>query len=74
MENLPIHYAPYSLACSTLITPSCHFFVTVSRHQQPAVHVGFVMDKMTLGQVYLRQLRFFALFTDWGRDGLRHLP
>jgi putative component of membrane protein insertase Oxa1/YidC/SpoIIIJ protein YidD len=74
MENLPIHYTPYSLACSSLITRICHFVVTVSRYKQPAVRVGFVMDKMTLGQASLRQLRFLAVSTDWGRDGLRHLP
>ena len=70
MENLPIHYTPYSLACSSLITRSCRFFVTVSGYQQPAVLVGFVMDKMTLGQVSPRQLHFFVVSTDWGRDGL----
>jgi len=54
MENLSIHYKPYSLAFSSLITRNCHFFATVSRYQQPVVRVGFVMDKMTLGQVSLR--------------------
>jgi len=66
MENLPVQYTPSSLACSSLITRSCHFFVTVSRYEQPVVRVGFVMDKMTLGQFSLWQLRFFAVSTDRG--------